>query len=448
MKTTDPTNRASATTKTYSDRLLGLIILTLLLDLSSAAASVTTKPAAHVLTTAAEIRNMPPAEAEQHYPVKLRGVVTFYDDALFSRFVQDETAGIYLDGITNPLPLRAGQVVEVEGVTGSGEFAPVVVTTEVKVVGEGNLPVAKSASLEQVLSGSQDSQMVEVNGTVRSVYFDKESQIYQVEIMVDGQRLTVYSRQLPVAKPDALVASTVKVRGVCSTMFNQHRQLFGFRLLVCNADGLTIEKPAAPDPFDIPTESLNALMQFRPHSPLGNRIKVTGPVVYYQAGNAIFIQDGDQGLCCKTRQQEPLQIGEHVEILGWPANGEYTPILEDAIYRKIGDGTEPKALEVDLNKLLTGAYDSRLVQIRATLLDRVDHGVNQFLLLKKDNFVFQALLPLRAADDWPTELANGTEVLVTGVCMIERGDTWEAGNKWRAKTFRLLVRNPKDVLVE
>jgi hypothetical protein len=31
--------------------------------------------------------------------------------------------------------------------------------------------------------------------------------------------------------------------------------------------------------------------------------------------------------------------------------------------------------------------------------------------------------------------------------MIERGNTWQAGNKWRAASFHLVLRSPKDVLV-
>jgi len=48
-----------------------------------------------ILTTAVEVRSLSALEADRHYPVKLRGVVTFYDEALYSRFVQDETADIY-----------------------------------------------------------------------------------------------------------------------------------------------------------------------------------------------------------------------------------------------------------------------------------------------------------------------------------------------------------------
>ena len=412
-----------------------------------------------VLTTAAEVRGLSAADAEKHYPVKLRGVVSFYDDGLFSRFLQDDTAGIYLQ-VTNTLALHAGQLVEVDGVTGPGEFAPVVMPTNIKVLGDGKLPEAKPSSLERLLSGAEDSQMVEINGNVRAARFEKETGNYLVDVVVDGERFNVITKQLPVAKPEDLLAATVRVRGVCSTLFNHQRQLFGFRLLVPNADGLVVGQAAPADPYDAPLQPIDSLLQFTPQGSLGHRIKVTGTVVYFQPGNALFIQDGSHGLHCQTLLREPVQPGDQVEVLGSPAKGEYTPILEDAIYRKIGSGAEPKADVVelskvltgthdvlDLNDMLTGVHDCRLVQVSAKVLERVDRGVNQFLLLEAGDFVFQAYLPQGAIADQFAGLVNGSEVTVTGICLIERGNNWQAGKDWRAKSFRLLLRSPKDVQV-
>ena len=47
-----------------------------------------------VLRFAADVRRLSPEQAGKHQPVRLKGVVTFHDGALFSRFLQDETAGI------------------------------------------------------------------------------------------------------------------------------------------------------------------------------------------------------------------------------------------------------------------------------------------------------------------------------------------------------------------
>src|SRR5206468_8637879 len=97
---------------------------------------------------------------------------------------------------------------------------------------------------------AEDSQFVEVSGIVRSVHFEEESQHYLIDLVTGGERFTAYLRQLPVPHPEELVDSTVKVHGVCSTLFNRLRQLFGFRLLVPRPSDLLVEKPAPKNPFD------------------------------------------------------------------------------------------------------------------------------------------------------------------------------------------------------
>ena len=406
-----------------------------------------TQTSDQVLTTIKAVRSLSAADAGRHFPVKLHGVVTFYDETLFSRFVQDETAGIYFSESTNMPQLMAGQEVEVEGVSGPGEYAPVVLVSSVKVMSQGKFPAAQPVSLEQLVSGHVDSQFVEFSGVVRAVNFEKDSQFYVIDFVTGGDRFSVYAKKLPVAQLQDLVDSTLKVRGVCATMFNHHRQLFGVRLLVPQADGLVVEKPASANPFDLPLSKINSLLQFTPEGSTSSRVKVTGTVVYGEPGGAIYIQDTATGLYCQTLQRNAVQPGDQVEVLGFPAKGEYTPILQDSIFRKIGSGTEPKADAVDVNEILTGTHDCRLVQLPARVLDCVQRGVNQFLLLQSSDFTFQAYLPQRLNNDEVAAVQNGSEVLVTGICLIERGNHWQAGEKWRAASFHLLLRSPKDVAV-
>ena len=402
---------------------------------------------ARILTTVAAVRSLSAEEAERHHPVKLRGVVTFCDETLYSRFIQDETAGIYLQELTNMPALLPGQVVEVEGTTEPGEYAPVILPTSVKAVGAGKMPAAKPVTLEELVSGRHDSQLVEFSGIVRAVRFEKESQFYLLDFAKGSERFTAYVKQLPVAQAQELVESTVKVRGVCATMFNHQRQLFGIRLLVPKADGLVIEKPAPANPYDLPEQKINSLLQFAPEGNSDGRVKVRGTVVYSELGNSVFIQDEKAGLYCQSLQREVVQPGNQVEVLGFPAKGEYTPVLEDAVYRKVGTGTEPKAVRVDVNEILTGVHDCRLVQLQATVLDRVQRGLNQFLLLQAGDFTFQAYLPQKVNEADLAGLQNGSEVTATGICMIERGNKWQAGDKWRAASFHLVLRSPGDVVV-
>src|ERR1051325_2767188 len=67
------------------------------------------------LNTVAAIRALSVEQSKENISVQLRGVVTFFDESLYSRFIQDETAGIYLKFPLNVAPpmLAPGQLVEV-----------------------------------------------------------------------------------------------------------------------------------------------------------------------------------------------------------------------------------------------------------------------------------------------------------------------------------------------
>ena len=396
------------------------------------------------LRTAAEVRQLSVEDAQQKVRVHLRGVVTFFDENLYSRFIQDDSAGIYLFDASLPIHLLPGQLVEVQGVSSPGEYAPIVVPEQITVVGDAPLPTPKPATYEQLASGQEDSQFVEISGIVRSVQMHEPSRNYLVEIATGGGRLSVYARELPVKRGEDLLDSTVRVRGVCSTQFNHQRQLFSIRLLVPRAEDLVVKQPAPVDPFAIRARPVASLLQFAPQESFGHRVKVAGNVIYFEPGLKLFLQDGEQGIEVQTTSHEPLQLGDRVEALGFVVQGEYTPVLQDAIYRKLSSGPalEPTVLTID--EALKGKHDCRLISVTARLLDRALHGSERTLILQDGDFIIHAYLQLPEGQDVFGQLQNGSRVAVAGICRIEPGE-WLAGENWRAKSFRLQMRSAADV---
>ena len=396
------------------------------------------------LTTAAEVRNLTVAQAEQHYPVKLRGVVTFYDDKLFSRFIQDETAGIYLRE-TNVPGLIPGQLLEVDGFTSSGEYAPVILPERVRIVGTAELPRPHPVTFEQLASGKEDSQFVEVAGIVRSVAFEDAAKQYLIELATGGGRLTVYASALPTVQAADLVDSTVRIRGVCSSQFNRQRQLFAIRMLVPRAADVTVEIPAPADPFAIPAQKISSLFQFTPQGTYGHRVKISGTVTYFQPGSVLYVQDEKYGLLVHTKSTLPLHLGERVEVLGFAAPGQYSPALQDAIYRKVGTDVIPLPKAIGRDEALKGDFDCRLIRIEAKLLSHTQDGREESLALEAGGFIFHAY---QQAEDRLAyaKMENGSVLAITGICLVEPGD-WMAGETWRAKSFRVLLRSSADVEV-
>ena len=402
------------------------------------------------LQTAEQVRQLTPEQTASHYPVRLRGVVTFFDPNQYFQFVQDETAGIYfsLDNLSGSPPLATGQLVELEGEAYPGEYAPVIAPRRIEILGTGTFPAAKPVIFEQLASGQQDSQFAEVHGIVRAVHFDEESQYFLVDIATGGGRLTAYASKLPVAQDSNLVDSIVTVRGVCVTRFNRQRQLFDIRLLVPRPTDMVVDVAAPADPFAIPSKPIENLLQFTPQGPYGHRVKVVGTVIYRQDDDTLYIEDKTEGLYVETKQPGTLLVGDQVEVLGFPAKGEYTPMLQDATFRKIGSGLLPEPDVINCDEALKGTHDCRLVRIEATVLDQARQSHEQFLVLQATNgFIFHAYLEKKNGGEDFAYLQNGSKAAVTGVCLIETGNNWQAGEAWRAKSFRILMRSADDIFV-
>ena len=83
-------------------------------------------------------------------------------------------------------------------------------------------------------------------------------------------------------------------------------------------------------------------MRFNSEGYYGRRVKVQG-VVTEQKGNSLFIQFRGDGLYVKTYQTNALLPGDVVEVTGFPLAGQYSPLLEDALVRRVGEGIPPPA---------------------------------------------------------------------------------------------------------
>src|SRR5690606_7620849 len=117
--------------------------------------------------------------------------------------------------------------------------------------------------------------------------------------------------------------------GVGYSRFNQHRQIRAPWLGVTSCENISIEQPPEPITPEVP---IARLLQFNSPGVYGARVKVQG-VLTLQKNNAIFIQQDGDGLFIKTQQTNSLEPGDLVEATGFPALGQHSPVLEDAVFQ-------------------------------------------------------------------------------------------------------------------
>ncbi len=394
-------------------------------------------PAAPTLRSAAEVRRLTRGEAAQGLSVRLDATVTFNDPDLRLLFVQDETAGIYVEAWRHIHPVKAGDRVVVLGRSSPGAFVPIIDFPRVSVVGHGPMPTPLRIGPNELVSGQYDGQWLEVEGVARAVSLS--SGIASLRMAAGGVRFPV---EVPGVSDGGLagrlVNARVRVRGVCRSVLTLKGQLADIVLNSPNLDAITILTPPPSEPFALPVRPINTLLQFVPGESWEHRVRVQGVASYSQMGE-LYIRDDSGGVRVLGETSPRLAVGERVDAIGFAARGEYSPVLQDAVTRPLGRGVDPQPTVIAPEQALSGQFDSELVQIEARLLDSVRRPDESVLSLQAGPYLFTALLP--ASEPWPEGLRAGSRLALTGICAVTKS------GQTVPQAFRLLLRSASDIVV-
>jgi signal transduction histidine kinase/DNA-binding response OmpR family regulator len=420
--------------------------LTLLVTLClSAASSGAGAPVLPTLTTADAVHNLTPAQARLRYPVHFQAVCVFCFPGWHGFFAHDGVKSAWVE-IKNQVPLtpaiHAGTRLDIEGVTGAGEYAPIVDQSTLTILGEGPIPPARPISLGRLATGSEDGQWISFEGTVRSAEIRDGmlclivgSGRLQVEVKTFGEREQRYNR---------LIDAKVRVRGGVGPVFNQRRQLIDVNVYSPGLDYVDVLEPAPADPFSLPITKVRDIFGYVPGSSLDHRIRIHG-VVEARWGQSVFITDGVQGASVLSSKLTSLQPGDIVDAVGFPVLGDNAQSIQDATFRRLGTATLPPPRLISPKDALTGDHEGDLVRIDGRLIEQNRTADQYTFLLNVGDTVFSAILPAEAANDVLEPLRPGSRVQLTGVCTIPET---QATRHFRvAKSFQILLRSPADVRV-
>jgi signal transduction histidine kinase/CheY-like chemotaxis protein len=379
--------------------------------------------------------------------------VTYYDPYIDARhwalFVHDASGGVFVSVPAGlPLALQAGTLIDVEGVSGPGDYAPVVEQPRIHVIGQSHLPAeAPRVSLAHMRTGADDGQWVEVEGVVHAVVRSGGNVIVDLALGDGVVRATTVAEQG--ADYERLIDARVRMRAAVAPVFNNNRQITGARIFFPTLREVTIEEPAPADSFALPRRPINDLMTFSPDILFPRRVHVRGRVALQWPGRSLCIADASQGLCVATAQTTPLKLGEMVDVAGFAAIGQYKPTLTDATFRVAGSGQPVTPDSITGEQAFRGDHDSQLVRIQGQLIGRDLAAKNPTLVLSSGNFVFTAVLPGDGNGGEVKAWREGSKLGLTGICSVQ-ADAEEAAQREGAtlpKAFRILLRSPADVAV-
>ena len=422
---------------------------TLLITLISMQIAVVQGATEAAITSVQAIRALKADATAKNKPVHLKGVVTALSGWKNSFFLQDASGGISIDRNDTVPDLEPGERVEVSGVAAPGLYAPIVQSSDIRVLGTGPQLQARNFELGQLLGGQQDSQRISMRGVVRSAEIKTMWSRPILFLRIETGMGEVVAHVLNFdANFNRLVDAEVTVQGVCGTNFNSSHQFVGIRLFVPSITNIVVEKAGALDPFSLPLRPIKSLMQYGQDRNRDHRVRVQGVVTYQQSGKDLYIQSGDGALAIRSQQCKDASVGTEIEAVGFAVPGTFSPILKYAVCKPIGKGAVPVPLPMKENRMFllkdgfkTAPYDGLLVTLEAKLLESGHTGASQLLLMKGDS-AFEARLDTQASAQVSlAATAPGSILRLTGIVVTEADQTGEP------ETFQILLRSAADVEV-
>ncbi len=393
-----------------------------------------------VLTTASEVHQLNRDEAQRGYPARLQGVVTCVIPERQAFIIQDATRGLYVvdSSESRSLSPKIGEYLEVEGKSDPSLFAPIVDASNVYNLGAGRLPQPVRPSWDQLMNGSLDAQYVELQGivttaTTNGVTLFTADGLLKLELRVAGTDAADFARY-----EDAVV----RIRGclLASWDYVTHQVKVG-EIRVYGAE-ISVDQPAPADLFSIPSKTVADLLQFNPQAGMFQRVKVSGQIVHAQPPEYQLL-DGHNGLQFDLKKANPdLEVGDRVEVVGFPGLSGASPFLHEAVARKTGHAPLPAATKLQPDNLIQSAYDSTLVTLDGVLVSLRETAAGQIMEIRSGVHTFLARLNNRS--DSVSSLRPGSRLELTGVYLGEGGDRAVGQD---ITSFELFLNSPADIKV-
>ena len=387
------------------------------------------------LHTLLELKSLSVDAAAKQIPVDIKGKVTFVDSSASILFVQDATAGAYVDIHNQVTDLRPGDLVNVKGVSNPGEYAPIISRPKIKVLAHGALPKPSTLSLQALASGNSDGGWVQVSGIVRSV--QRLQNQHTFKLAIGGNSFSV---QFPwtldtSALDDKLFDAQVRVNAVCGTIFNEKRQLVGIRFFVPNEESIQIIEPAPAEAASI-VRSVVTLLRFDPLNLSIHRVKVRGVVTFQDKNLNFYVQDSTAGIYVVADQKASLQPGQIVEVVGFAVADPEGPYLDDASVVPISSNGNITPVKVGSEEMSAGSYNSQLVRVEGKLLEKIGGRDQSVLILQSGQMVLRARLRTGSI---PPGIRQGSWLEVTGILQKE--------DQTSPQSYRIALRSSDDIRV-
>src|SRR5262249_2155917 len=130
---------------------------------------------------------------------------------------------------------------------------------------------------------------------------------------------------------------------------------------------ITVVEPAPADVFAIGLKRASELLLFDPRASALRPVKVSGQIVHERAGE-YFMMDGNNGVRFIPKEAAQFQVGDLVEVVGFPSLTGPSPVLQEAVARKTGTAGLPAPRPLSAEGLFRAENDATRVRVEGALV--------------------------------------------------------------------------------
>ena len=422
--------------------------------------------AQRVLTTVAQIKHLKQLtddEGVAAVPLRLRGVVTYYNREAGQAWLQDATGGIAFNigapGHPEQLELARGDVVEVEGmaipnhflaeITGQSEGDPV----RVEVLGREPLPPPHRLGLYEMANPVNHGEWVEIVGIMRG--YEAASERFGTNRLVltissaSGILEAIIDPPADLQEVEKMTGAVVRCRGVFQSIASRYGHLLGVRLLMEDFEDLDVLDPGIDSFGDRELVPVASILKFKAGST--SRLRVRGVVTMDDPGRGFYLHDGARWMWVESPQADPVWAGNFVEVIGFPTEKDGYPALLEGVFQVMYQTNIPKPVEIAVNGAFNGIYHGAFVRIRGTVVDALEQPGQHSLQLQSDDKFFQVRLVLD--EDIPPVIMpeRGSIVDVSGICVNDfrrrKNVVSDTEKRFEAVDVHILARRADDIVL-
>ena len=343
-------------------------------------------------------------------PVRMRGILTYFDQSSRDCFVQDSTSGIRVKLAPGQVPPAIGWRVEVSGLGRLQGAVPTVLEAHITALVPDKLPAPIPISSKYLRDPEYAHKIVSVKGVIQAVDSERPG-LVSLDIGVEGTTVIASVPASFAMINEDWIDAEVRASGVLAEGFDGNGRAMHPALLISDAGSIEVLSQSRA-PAALASSKIADLLAVNPARCEGHRTRIKG-VLYTPAQGGLALRDASGQIPIRMARNAVIPNAGVIDLAGFPTLVEGHPVLARAVPVEVEASKErlhapaPGSILTTIrqvHRLPTGvAQLAYPVHLRAVVTFFDPHNQLLFIQDRSDGIYVgtgdQERLPLRAGDD-------------------------------------------------